>query len=150
MIAHCEKKFLKDVLYFGYSKEGKRGVFMGMGAFSISLTVTDILVSRRFYEHLGFEVFHGAVEEKWLIMKNDDCVIGLFEGMFEKNILTFNPGWNQESNEVNPFKDVRVLQKELKEKGIEFVDEVDEQSAGPGSFIIMDPDGNPIMIDQHR
>lgn len=123
---------------------------MSIGAFSLSLTVADIIASKRFYEHLGFKVFHGDVEQKWLIMKNEDVVIGLFEGMFEKNILTFNPGWDNEAKEVNPFKDVRVLQQELKKKGIEFLDEVDEETTGPGSFIILDPDGNPIMVDQHR
>lgn len=123
---------------------------MKIGAFSLSLNVNNILVSKAFYEKIGFEVFHGDVEQKWLIMKNEDAVIGLFEGMFDKNILTFNPGWNANGQEVNPFTDLRQLQREWKEKGVEFIDEVDENTSGPGSFIIIDPDGNPIMIDQHR
>lgn len=123
---------------------------MGIGAFSVSLTVKDIKVSKEFYEKLGFTVFHGEVEQNWLIMRNDDCTIGLFQGMFDKNILTFNPGWNNEAKEIEPFKDVRVLQEELREKGIEFKSEVDLSSEGPGSFVIEDPDGNPILIDQHR
>ena len=123
---------------------------MGIGAFSVSLTVKDIKVSKAFYEKLGFTVFHGELEENWLIMKNDDCTIGLFQGMFDKNILTFNPGWDNEAKEIEPFKDVRVLQEELRVKGIEFKSEVDLASEGPGSFVIEDPDGNPILIDQHR
>lgn len=123
---------------------------MGLGAFSLSLSVKDIQVSWKFYEALGFEKFHGAIEEKWLIIKNGDCTIGLFQGMFEKNMLTFNPGWNNNAEAVDPFVDIRTIQRGLKEKGIEFVDEVDESTSGPGNFIVMDPDGNPIMMDQHR
>ncbi|MCH4886858.1 VOC family protein [Acidaminobacter sp. JC074] len=121
-----------------------------LGAFSLSLTVKDIKASKAFYELLGFEKFHGDIEQKWLILKNGDVTIGLFEGMFERNIMTFNPGWNDQAEEVNPFKDVREWQKELKAKGVEFIDEVDETTEGPGNFIILDPDGNPIMLDQHR
>jgi len=120
-----------------------------IGAFSLSLTVQDIEKSKEFYEKIGFEVFHGVMEQKWLIMKNGDCTIGLFEGMFEKNILTFNPGWNHDASEYDPFVDVRTLQEEWQAKGIEF-DSTVESDAGPGNFIIRDPDGNPIMIDQHR
>jgi len=123
---------------------------MSIGAFSISLTVKDIHASRAFYEKLGFSVFGGNIDEHWLIMKNDDCIIGLFQGMFEKNMLTFNPGWDSSAQEVNPYKDVRVLQEELREKGIQFLIETDVNTEGPGHFIIEDPDGNPILVDQHR
>lgn len=123
---------------------------MNIGAFSISLSVKDINKSKEFYEKLGFKAFYGEIEHNWVIMKNDDCVIGLFQGMFEKNMLTFNPGWNSNAEEVNPFKDVRVLQEELRAKGIKFIYEADQESEGPGSFLIEDPDGNPILVDQHR
>jgi catechol 2,3-dioxygenase-like lactoylglutathione lyase family enzyme len=123
---------------------------MSIGAFSISLTVKDIKASKAFYEKLGFVVFGGQLEQNWLIMKNGDCIIGLFQGMFDKNMLTFNPGWNSNAEEVNPFKDVRILQEEFREKGIEIFEEVDLTTEGPGSFIIEDPDGNPILVDQHR
>lgn len=123
---------------------------MSIGNFSLSLAVKDIHLSKEFYEKLGFSVFGGDLSQNWLIMKNDDCVIGLFQGMFEKNMLTFNPGWDTNANEVNPFKDVRVLQEELLEKGIEISEKVDPKSEGPGSFMIVDPDGNPILVDQHR
>ncbi|OPX83329.1 MAG: Glyoxalase-like domain protein [Pelotomaculum sp. PtaB.Bin104] len=123
---------------------------MSIGAFSVSLTVKDIKASKSFYEKLGFVVFGGEQDQNWLIMKNGDCIIGLFQGMFDKNMLTFNPGWNSKAEEINPFKDVRVLQEELREKGIDFIGEVDLASEGPGSFIIEDPDGNPILVDQHR
>jgi predicted lactoylglutathione lyase len=123
---------------------------MSLGAFSLSLTVKDIKVSLDFYEKLGFTKFHGDIDQKWLILQNGDVTIGLFEGMFEKNIMTFNPGWDDNAEEVNPFTDVRDIQKDLQEKGIEFIQTVEESSEGPGNFIIMDPDGNPIMLDQHR
>ncbi len=127
-----------------------RGINMGIGAFSISLAVKDIRASRAFYQKLGFVDFGGNIDDNWLIMKNDDCIIGLFQGMFDKNILTFNPGWDSNAQEVNPFKDVRVLQEELRAKGIAFVTEADPASTGPASFVIEDPDGNPILVDQHR
>ncbi|MFB0918746.1 MAG: VOC family protein [Clostridiaceae bacterium] len=123
---------------------------MGIGAFSLSLTVKDIEKSRDFYKKLGFNDFGGDISQNWLIIKNEDCIIGLFQGMFEKNILTFNPGWDENAQEVNPFKDVRQLQEELLEKGIEFAEKVAPDTVGPGSFIIVDPDGNPILVDQHR
>ncbi|MCL2285273.1 MAG: VOC family protein [Firmicutes bacterium] len=123
---------------------------MTIGAFSISLTVKDIHASKDFYEKLGFYVFGGDIKQNWLIMRNDDCVIGLFQGMFDKNILTFNPGWDSNANEVNPFKDVRVVQEELRAKGIKIIDGADVATTGPASFIIEDPDGNPILVDQHR
>ncbi len=123
---------------------------MSIGAFSMSLTVKDIHASKTFYEKLGFNAFGGNIDQNWLIMKNEDCIIGLFQGMFEKNILTFNPGWDSNAQEVNPFKDVRVLQEELKEKGINFIQEANIETEGPSSFMIEDPDGNLILVDQHR
>ncbi|KAB2336296.1 VOC family protein [Cytobacillus depressus] len=123
---------------------------MSIGAFSVSLTVKDIKASKSFYEKLGFHVFGGNIDQNWLIMKNEDAVIGLFQGMFEKNILTFNPGWDNNAEEINPFKDVRVLQEELREKGINFIQEANLATEGPSSFMIKDPDGNLILVDQHR
>jgi len=123
---------------------------MSIGAFSLSLTVKDIEKSQEFYRKLGFDDFGGDISQNWLIMKNEDCIIGLFQGMFEKNMLTFNPGWDADAKEVNPFKDVRVLQEELREKGIEFLEKADLSMEGPASFIIEDPDGNLILVDQHR
>ena len=123
---------------------------MKLGAFSVSLAVKDLAVSRDFYEKLGFEKFGGDPEHNYLIMKNRDHVIGLFQGMFDKNMLTFNPGWDQSCGELDDFTDVRDLQKHLKEKGIAPDMEADESSEGPASLMITDPDGNPILIDQHR
>jgi catechol 2,3-dioxygenase-like lactoylglutathione lyase family enzyme len=120
-----------------------------LGAFSISLTVKDIAASAAFYEKLGFTSFGGDITQNWLILKNGDTVIGLFQGMFEKNMLTFNPGWNQNAEALGPFTDVRDLQKELKSQGAEFVSEADEATTGPASFIVVDPDGNPVLVDQH-
>ena len=122
---------------------------MQLGAFSVSLTVKDIEASKSFYQKLGFQVFGGDAAQNWLILKNGDCIIGLFQGMFEKNILTFNPGWDQNANQVDSFTDVREIQKELKAKGISFETEADETTTGPASFIVIDPDGNPILVDQH-
>ncbi len=122
---------------------------MDLGAFSISLTVKDLAVSKSFYERLGFQVFGGDASQNWLIMKNNDCIIGLFQGMFERNILTFNPGWDANANQLDSFMDVRHLQRELKAQGIKIEDEVDEDMTGPASFVVIDPDGNPILIDQH-
>lgn len=122
---------------------------MELGAFSISLSVKDIAVSKAFYEQLGFKPFGGNEADRWLIMKNGDHVIGLFQGMFEGNILTFNPGWDQEANKLESFTDVRELQKALKAKGIGFQSEADESTSGPASFVIVDPDGNAILVDQH-
>jgi catechol 2,3-dioxygenase-like lactoylglutathione lyase family enzyme len=123
---------------------------MNLGAFSVSLNVKDLETSRAFYEKLGFEVIHGEPAQNWLILRNGDHVIGLFQGMFERNLMTFNPGWDQQSGELAEFTDVRELQKALRSKGIDLVSEVDETSSGPGSLMIIDPDGNPILIDQHR
>lgn len=122
---------------------------MKLGAFSVSLAVKDIEASKGFYEKLGFTVFGGDQAQNWLIMKNGDHVIGLFQGMFDKNILTFNPGWDQNAQPLATFMDVRELQRQLKEQGITMLSEADESSTGPASFVIVDPDGNPILVDQH-
>jgi lactoylglutathione lyase len=122
---------------------------MNLGAFSVSLSVKDIGASKAFYEKLGFSTFGGNEAENWLIMKNGDHVIGLFQGMFEGNLLTFNPGWDQDTNKLNEFTDVRDLQRELKAKGVTFQSEADESTSGPASFVIADPDGNVILFDQH-
>ena len=122
---------------------------MELGAFSISLTVSDIRASKAFYEKLGFEVFGGDISQNWLIMKNGDHVIGLFQGMFEKNMLTFNPGWDSDARELDSFTDIRDLQRLLRERGVEFLSEADESTTGPASFLLVDPDGNPILVDQH-
>lgn len=122
---------------------------MDLGAFSISLAVEDIGASKEFYEKFGFEVFGGDASQNWLIMKNGDHTIGLFQGMFEKNSLTFNPGWDSNARELDSFTDVRELQRQLKEQGIELMSEADENTSGAASFIVVDPDGNPILVDQH-
>ena len=123
---------------------------MELGAFSVSLAVRDLEASRAFYEKLGFGVLGGDVSQNFLILKNGDSVIGLFQGMFEQNILTFNPGWDSSASELASFTDVRELQRALKAQGVELESEVDEAGSGPGSFVVMDPDGNPILVDQHR
>ena len=122
---------------------------MKLGVFSLSLNVKDIKISKLFYENLGFEKFGGDEAQNWLIMKNDKCIIGLFQGMFEKNMLTFNPGWDENASEIKSYTDVRDIQKELKSKGVKIETEADDSSAGPASLIIIDPDGNPILLDQH-
>ena len=122
---------------------------MELGAFSISLTVKDLSASRIFYEKLGFHVFGGDAAQNWLILKNGDHTIGLFQGMFEKNMLTFNPGWDQDCNTLESFKDVRELQKKFKAEGLEIEGEADENTTGPAYFMVTDPDGNPILFDQH-
>jgi lactoylglutathione lyase len=122
---------------------------MELGNFSISLAVKDIEASRAFYEKFGFEVFGGDASQNWLILKNGNHVIGLFQGMFEKNILTFNPGWDSDANRLDKFTDVRELQRQLKAQGVQLVSEADESSTGPASFMAIDPDGNPILVDQH-
>jgi catechol 2,3-dioxygenase-like lactoylglutathione lyase family enzyme len=122
---------------------------MHLGAFSISLAVKDIQVSRDFYEKLGFSVYAGQLEKNYLIMKNGNALVGLFQGMFEKNILTFNPGWDENASPLDAFDDVRVIQKDLKSKGVTLTTEADETTSGPASFMVMDPDGNPVLIDQH-
>ncbi len=122
---------------------------MNLGAFSVSLAVKDLAASRSFYEKLGFEVAGGVAEQNWLILRNGDHVIGLFQGMFERNILTFNPGWGQDGQPGSERTDVRELQRELKKRGVELVTEADESTTGPASFMITDPDGNVILVDQH-
>jgi catechol 2,3-dioxygenase-like lactoylglutathione lyase family enzyme len=122
---------------------------MELGAFSISLAVKDINASKAFYEKLGFEAFMGDISQNWLMLRNGGHVIGLFQGMFERNALTFNPGWDQNTQKLDSFTDVRELQKQLKAQGVALMSEADESTTGPASFIVMDPDGNPILIDQH-
>ena len=122
---------------------------MQLGAFSVSLAVKDLAASQAFYQKLGFEVFGGDAAHNWLILKNGDCVIGLFQGMFDKNILTFNPGWDSNARQLASFTDVRELQRQLKAQGVALESEADESTAGPASFIVVDPDGNPILVDQH-
>jgi catechol 2,3-dioxygenase-like lactoylglutathione lyase family enzyme len=123
---------------------------MDLGAFSVSLSVKDIEASRDFYGKLGFEPVGGNADDNWLILRNGDHVIGLFQGMFDKNMLTFNPGWNQQCKETDSFTDVREIQRMLKEQGVDLYSEADETSKGPASITLFDPDGNPILIDQHR
>jgi catechol 2,3-dioxygenase-like lactoylglutathione lyase family enzyme len=122
---------------------------MKLGAFSVSLTVKNLAASKCFYEQLGFKVFAGDASQNWLILKNGDQVIGLFQGMFERNMLTFNPGWDSNARKLDSFTDVRELQRQLKAQGVEFVQQADETTTGPASFLILDPDGNPILVDQH-
>ncbi len=122
---------------------------MELGAFSVSLAVKDIETSKLFYEKLGFSVFGGDQSQNWLILKNGDHVIGLFQGMFDKNILTFNPGWDNNAKPLNIFSDVRAIQRDLKAKGVNLVSEADESSRGPASIMLEDPDGNVILLDQH-
>ena len=123
---------------------------MELGAFSISLAVKDIHASRAFYEKLGFSDMGGDISQNWLIMKNGPHLIGLFQGMFEENILTFNPGWDQDAKPLDAFTDVREIQKHLKDQGIALNEEADESTRGPAHISLTDPDGNPILIDQHR
>lgn len=122
---------------------------MNLGNFSISLTVKDLAISRSFYEKLGFRVFGDDENQGWLIMQSPSCVIGLFQGMIEKNTLTFNPGWDSAGRKLEEFSDVREIQKRLKAEGIEFVSEADETTSGPASCMVIDPDGNPVLLDQH-
>ncbi len=122
---------------------------MDLGAFSVSLNVADLERSRAFYEKLGFHAVGGDAAQNWLIMKNGDHVVGLFQGMFERNILTFNPGWDQSAERLDTFTDVREIQQALKARGLTIVNEADESGTGPASFVVIDPDGNPILIDQH-
>ena len=123
---------------------------MNLGSFSISLAVKDLAASKLFYEKLGFQEVGGEAQDNWLIMRNNEHVIGLFQGMFESNILTFNPGWDQQATEIDSFTDIREIQRELKRLGVELISEADESSSGPASIVLADPDGNQILIDQHR
>ena len=122
---------------------------MDLGAFSISLAVKDLEASMKFYEKLGFTRFGGEPAQRWVILKNGDTIIGLFQGMFEKNMLTFNPGWDQDAKQLIEFTDVRELQRKLKASGVKLLSEADESTTGPASFVVADPDGNPILVDQH-
>ena len=122
---------------------------MQLGAFSISLAVKNLEASRAFYEKLGFKTFGGNASQNWLILKNGDHIVGLFQGMFEKNMLTFNPGWNQDAQKLDSFTDVRELQRQVKAQGVQLITEADERTTGPGSFVVADPDGNLILVDQH-
>jgi lactoylglutathione lyase len=123
---------------------------MKLGAFSISLNVKDIHQSKAFYEKLGFDSLGGDITQNWLIMKNENCIIGLFQGMFDKNILTFNPGWDENARNLDSFTDVREIQRHLKERGIQLQTEADESTEGPAHITLEDPDGNQILVDQHR
>ncbi|WP_298439395.1 VOC family protein [uncultured Ferrimonas sp.] len=123
---------------------------MELGAFSISLAVTDIRASLAFYQKLGFAVFGGDINQNWLIIKNGPHVIGLFQGMFERNCLTFNPGWDQHAQAIDPFTDVRQLQRQAEQQGLVIQHRSGDSNRGPGSFSLLDPDGNPLLIDQHR
>ena len=123
---------------------------MKLGAFSISLSVKDLKTSKEFYEKFGFKQFAGGMEQNYLIMKNDNALIGLFQGMFQGNILTFNPGWDENANNVENFDDIRKIQQQLKNSGLTLTSEADEKTTGPASFMLTDPDGNVILIDQHR
>jgi lactoylglutathione lyase len=122
---------------------------MELGAFSISLAVKDLQASKAFYEKLGFQATGGAPDHGWVILKNGPRIVGLFQGMFDKNILTFNPGWDQDAKRVPGFTDIRELQRRLRAKGVQFTTEADEGTTGPASFTMVDPDGNPILVDQH-
>ena len=122
---------------------------MKLGAFSMSLSVKDIKASKLFYETLGFNVFAGDLTKNYLIMKNGNALIGVFQGMFPNNILTFNPGWDENAQLIESFDDVRVIQQRLKEKGIKFESEADANTSGPASFVVVDPDGNAVLFDQH-
>ena len=122
---------------------------MELGNFSVSLAVKDIKASKAFYEKLDFKVFMGDISKNWLILKNGEHVIGLFQGMFDKNILTFNPGWDSNAQKLDTFTDVRKLQNQLKAQGVKLMSEADESTTGPASFMVLDPDGNPILVDQH-
>ena len=123
---------------------------LALGAFSVSLNVKDLTASKVFYEHLGFEVFAGDEAQNYLILKNGNAIIGLFQGMLPSNVLTFNPGWDENAQSVDPFDDVRTIQKSLKAKGVTLMSEADEKGTGPANFMITDPDGNVILVDQHR
>lgn len=122
---------------------------MSLGAFSVSLTVKDLAASKAFYEKLGFSGIGGDESQNWLVLANGDCVVGLFQGMFDKNMLTFNPGWGPDGTPLEEFEDVRDIQKRLKADGVAIASEADETTSGPASFVVVDPDGNPVLVDQH-
>lgn len=133
-----------------FSNKMENKTNLNLGAFSVSLSVKNLKTSKEFYEKLGFIQFAGSMESNYLIMKNNDNLIGLFQGMFEGNILTFNPGWDQNAKNVEPFDDVRKIQQHLKNQGISINPEANEKTNGPASFMTADPDGNVILFDQHR
>jgi catechol 2,3-dioxygenase-like lactoylglutathione lyase family enzyme len=143
-----EDHFSKKKQHYAIKKASKKA--LRLGAFSISLNVKDLKVSKDFYEQLGFKILGGAMDKNYLIMKNGNALIGLFYGSFEGNILTFNPGWDENANNISEFDDVRTIQKQLKENNIKLTVEADEKSSGPGFIMLNDPDGNVIFIDQHR
>jgi len=128
----------------------KKENYINLGAFSISLNVKELNTSKEFYEKLGFYTFAGSIEQNYLIMKNKNALIGLFQGMFQGNILTFNPGWDENAEEIEKFDDIRQIQRQLKNKGLVLTSEADEKTEGPGSLTLTDPDGNVILLDQHR
>lgn len=141
-----DKKTNQSAKNHTIKKEGN----MKLGAFSVSLNVKDLQTSKEFYENLGFVEFAGGMDKNYLIMKNENSLIGLFQGMFEGNILTFNPGWDENAQNIQQFDDVREIQRELKGKGVKLMSKADEKTSGPASIMITDPDGNVIYIDQHR
>ena len=128
----------------------KKTPTMKLGAFSISLSVKDLMSSKKFYEKLGFNTFAGSMEQNYLIMKNENALIGLFQGMFQGNILTFNPGWDENASNLENFDDIRKIQSQLKNNGLTLTSEADEKTKGPASLMLTDPDGNVILLDQHR
>ena len=136
-------------MYAEEAKEAQKKDEMKLGAFSVSLSVKDIHKSKAFYEKLGFQASGGNIDQRWLILRNGDTVIGLFQGMFPKNMMTFNPGWNQQAKPIEGFVDVREIQKRLEASGVAITKKADPASTGPASVVLMDPDGNPILIDQH-
>ena len=131
------------------SAKTKEKKAMELGNFSVSLTVKDIKASKAFYEKLDFKEVGGKLEENWIVLQNGNARIGLFQGMFDKNIMTFNPGWNSDGEPLEEFTDVREIQRRLKEQGLELMSEADEATSGPASLMLVDPDGNPILLDQH-
>lgn len=139
-----------DIQQSNNSIKIKKGETMKLGAFSISLNVKDINASKQFYENLGFTAFAGDIKKNYLIMKNENSLIGLFHGMFENNILTFNPGWDENGKNIEKFDDIREIQRQLKKKGIPINPQADENTSGPASFMVTDPDGNVVLFDQHR
>ncbi len=142
--------FAKQTTNSNLSTNIKNQDTMKLGAFSISLSVKDLETSKEFYEKLGFDIFAGSMEQNYLIMKNEQALIGLFQGMFEGNLLTFNPGWDESANNLESFDDIREIQRQLKSSGISLMSEADENTSGPASLMLTDPDGNVILLDQHR
>lgn len=136
----------KDIIIKKTANHGN----MDLGAFSISLSVKDLKTSKAFYEKLGFNAYAGSLDQNYLIMKNGNALIGLFQGMFQGNLLTFNPGWDENANNLEDFEDIREIQKQLQNSGLTLISEADEKTVGPASLMLADPDGNVILLDQHR